>query len=74
MTENELARVVNQALGKPADFAWVDDAVWDSLDQLEIITHLTDELGEQVNSIEALNKFSDLRELTGILRTEGLVD
>lgn len=73
MNAQELAAFVNHALGKPDTYEWPADSAWDSLDQLEIITHLNDRLGDRVNTIEALNNVENLDQLTQILRAEGLV-
>ena len=69
----ELKKVTAEALGKdPATLP--ANPEWDSLDQLEIITHLHDMLGDRANSIDGLENFKDLDSLTEVLRRSGIVD
>ena len=69
----ELHAVTARALGKdPA--AVPENPEWDSLDRLEIITHLHEVLGDDVNRIENLESFVDLETLAALLKENGLVD
>jgi acyl carrier protein len=69
----ELKTITAEALGKDPN-TLPDNPQWDSLDQLEIISHLHDVLGDRANTIDDLENFSDLESLTEILRKSGLVD
>ena len=69
----ELKKVTAEALGKdPATLP--ENPEWDSLDQLEIISHLHDVLGASANQIEDLENFKDLEGLASVLRKSGVVD
>jgi acyl carrier protein len=69
----ELKRVTAEALGKdPATLP--ENPEWDSLDQLEIISHLHDVLGARANEIDDLDNFKDLESLASVLRQSGVVD
>lgn len=69
----ELKNVTAAALGKdPASQS--ENPEWDSLDQLEIITHLHEVFGSKAADVEDLEDFHDLESLAGILRKSGLVD
>lgn len=69
----ELKIVTAAALGKdPA--TQPENPEWDSLDQLEIITHLHDVFGSKAAEIEDLENFHDLESLAAILRKSHLVD
>ncbi len=73
MDVTELRKITAEALGK--DIATVpENPEWDSLDKLEIITHLHDVFGEKVNDIDDLDDFEDLDSLARVLRSGGLVD
>ena len=72
--ETELKTLIDTALGGVTAQGRPSEREWDSLDQLEITTHLHDELGERVNQIDALNSFEDLTALTTVLRAEGLLE
>lgn len=74
LTTADLKSLIDTALGGPTAAGAPSDREWDSLDQLEITTHLHDELGDKVNEIEALNSFETFDELVEILRAEGFVD
>jgi len=73
MDVTELRTITAEALGKDPKTVSVNPE-WDSLDKLEIITHLHDVLGDEVNSVEDLDNFNDLESLAAILRESGLVD
>ena len=73
MDVTELRRVTAEALGKdPATVP--ENPEWDSLDQLEIISHLHEVLGSRANEIDDLENFKDLESLTAVLRTSGILD
>lgn len=73
MDLTELRTVTAQALGKdPASVP--ANPEWDSLDKLEIITHLHDVLGDKANDVGDLDNFTDLESLAAILRERGLLD
>ena len=73
MDVTELRTLTAEALGKDPK-AVPANPEWDSLDKLEIITHLHDTLGDKVNSVDGLDNFNDLESLAAILRESGLVD
>lgn len=70
----ELKELTDKALHQPPSQDGVPVKPWDSLDQLEIITHLNEVLGDRVNQAEGLNNFEDLESLAAILREEGLLE
>jgi acyl carrier protein len=72
MDAAELKLVTAEALGKDPD-SLPENPQWDSLDQLEIISHLHDVLGDRANTIDDLENFTDLESLTDVLRNSGLV-
>ena len=73
MDISELRRVTAVAIGKdPA--TQPENPEWDSLDQLEIITHLHEVFGSKAADIEDLENFTDLESLAAVLRKSGLVD
>ena len=74
ISESDLKVIIDKALGGPSAAGRPSERQWDSLDQLEITTHLHDELGEKVNQVEALNSFENLDALSEILRAEGFVE
>lgn len=69
----ELRTFTAEALGKDPATA-PENPEWDSLDKLEIITHLHDLLGDAASGIANLDNFADLDSLAAILRERGLVD
>lgn len=70
----ELKSLIDDALGGVKPEGAPSDLTWDSLDQLEITTHLNDRLGEGVSEIDALSSFETFDELVGILRSEGFIE
>jgi acyl carrier protein len=74
MNDASLKDLIDSALGGQTATGRPSERAWDSLDQLEILQHLNDELGDGVNEVEALNKFEDLTELSAVLRAEGYLD
>lgn len=74
MSLDELTMLVSTALGKSPEIIARQTEDWDSLDRLEIITHLHDFLGEKANTLEGLNDFNNLDSLSEVMRKEGLVD
>ena len=73
MDITELRTVTANALGKdPASLP--ANPAWDSLDKLEIITHLHDVLGDKADEVSDLDNFVDLESLAALLRESGLVD
>ncbi|EQM76989.1 hypothetical protein L687_00740 [Microbacterium maritypicum MF109] len=74
MSSAELKSLIDEALGGVQPDGAPSDRLWDSLDQLEITTHLHDHLGDGVSDIDALASFKDFDELAGILRTEGFIE
>lgn len=69
----QLKNLTSEALGKdPATVG--DNPQWDSLDKLEIITHLHEVLGAEANKVDDLDNFRDLDSLAALLRGSGLVD
>ncbi|MDQ0895409.1 hypothetical protein [Agromyces ramosus] len=74
LSTTDLKTLIDTALGDPNASARPSERDWDSLDQLEITTHLHDELGGRVNEIDALNSFENFDQLVEILRAEGFVE
>lgn len=74
MNMAELTVLVGKALGKSPDIIARETESWDSLDQLEIITHLHDALGEHTEQLEGLSNFNNLETLAAVLRKDGLID
>lgn len=74
LSTTDLKSLIDKALGGPTAAGLPSERDWDSLDQLEITTHLHDELGDQVNELEALNSFENFDQLVDILRAEGFVE
>lgn len=74
MSTAELKSLIDDALGGPTPEGAPSDRLWDSLDQLEITTHLNDHLGEQVSEIDALSSFETFDELAAILKAEGFIE
>ena len=68
-----LRTLTAEALGKDPATA-PENPEWDSLDRLEIISHLHEVLGDDVNRIENLESFVDLETLAALLKENGLVD
>ena len=73
MDVTELRTITAEALGKDPKTVSANPE-WDSLDKLEIITHLHEVLGDEVNRVKDLDNFDDLESLAAILRESGLVD
>ncbi|MFC9559103.1 hypothetical protein [Agromyces sp. NPDC056965] len=74
LNTTDLKTLIDNALGGPTASGSPSERDWDSLDQLEITTHLHDELGDKVNEIDALNSFETFDQLVAILRAEGFVE
>lgn len=74
MSLDELTDIVSTALGKSRAVITGQTVDWDSLDRLEIITHLHDVLGEKASALEGLNDFNNLDTLAEVLRKDGFVD
>lgn len=74
MSSAELKSLIDEALGGVQPDGAPSDRIWDSLDQLEITTHLHDHLGEGVSDIDALTSFETFDELVGILKSEGFIE
>lgn len=74
MSTAELKSLIDDALGGVTAAGAPSDRVWDSLDQLEITTHLNDHLGDRVSEIDALSSFETFDELAGILKSEGFIE
>ncbi|MRG60556.1 hypothetical protein GE115_11865 [Agromyces sp. CFH 90414] len=74
LSSTDLKKLIDDALGGETPVGRPSDRDWDSLDQLEITTHLHDELGDRVNEIEGLNSFETFDQLVSILRAEGFVE
>jgi acyl carrier protein len=73
MDMTELRTITAEALGKKVEDVGANPE-WDSLDKLEIITHLHDVLGDSVKDLGDLDNFSDLESLAQLLREGGIVD
>ena len=73
MDVSELRTITAQALGKDPSTVPANPQ-WDSLDKLEIITHLHDVLADKASDVGDLDNFSDLDSLAALLRERGLVD
>jgi hypothetical protein len=69
----DLRIITAEALGKDPTLV-PENPQWDSLDKLEIISHLHDVLGEDAQEVSDLDDFSDLESLVRLLRGSGLVD
>jgi len=69
----ELRTITAEALGKDPNTV-AENPQWDSLDKLEIITHLHDVLADGDKEIGDLDNFSDLESLAALLRERGFVD
>lgn len=73
MDVTELRKITADALGKDV-VTEPENPEWDSLDKLEIISHLHDVFGESVNQIDDLDNFVDLNSLAALLSESGLID
>lgn len=72
MDANVLRDLALKAIGKnPA--AEVENPQFDSLDKLEIITALHDELGDAISGVDDLDNFTDLETLTNLLKAHGVI-
>ncbi len=69
----ELKTVTAEALGKDPNSVPANPE-WDSLDKLEIISHLHDVFGASANDVSDLDNFHDFESLASLLRESGLVD
>lgn len=74
MTTAELKTLIDEALGGVQPSGAPSDRQWDSLDQLEITTHLNDHLGDRVSEVDALRSFETFEELDAILKSEGFIE